>query len=377
MAERAGGGRLRHLRRRDAARYTLPPEQALALADESSPVFLRGAFQRFTVARPRRAEDPRGVPQRRRRRLARAPPRPLRGHRAVLPPGLHRATSSPTWIPALDGVEDEAARRRPRGRRRLRARRLDDPDGEGVSRTRSSSASTTTRRRSRRARAASRGRRRQRPRALRGRARAGRSPARLRPRRHLRLPARHGRPGRALRATCSTRSRDDGTWLIVEPFAGDNGRGQPQPGRPRLLRRLDAGLHARLALAGGRPRARRAGGRGAPARGRHRRRLHALPPRDRDALQHGARGASVSTTIIAGTMSGGSATRAREPDLVGFVARGGVRCRVRVVRGGRAYDPLLAELDARPAAPMEGAGAVPVPPLSCRHVRPTRQRRLG
>ena len=32
------------------------------------------------------------------------------------------------------------------------------------------------------------------------------------------------------------------------------GRGQPQPGRPRLLRRLDAGLHARLAVAGGRPR---------------------------------------------------------------------------------------------------------------------------
>ena len=33
----------------------------------------------------------------------------------------------------------------------------------------------------------------------------------------------------------------------------------------------------------------------------------------------------MSTTIIAGTMSRGSATRAREPDLVGFVARGGVR----------------------------------------------------
>ena len=32
--------------------YTLPAEQALALADESSPFFLCGAFQGFTLARP-------------------------------------------------------------------------------------------------------------------------------------------------------------------------------------------------------------------------------------------------------------------------------------------------------------------------------------
>ena len=38
--------------------YSLPPEQALALADESSPFFLCGAFQGFTSLRPRRTEDP-------------------------------------------------------------------------------------------------------------------------------------------------------------------------------------------------------------------------------------------------------------------------------------------------------------------------------
>ena len=45
-------------------------------------------------------------------------------------------------------------------------------------------------------------------------------------------------------------------------------RGQPQPRRPRLLRLLDAALHAGVALAGGRPRARRAGGRGQDPGGR-------------------------------------------------------------------------------------------------------------
>ena len=54
------------------------------------------------------------------------------------------------WLPALDGVVDALARRRPRGRRGLRPRRLDPGDGGRRSRSRRSSGSTGTRPRSRR-----------------------------------------------------------------------------------------------------------------------------------------------------------------------------------------------------------------------------------
>ena len=46
---------------------------------------------------------------------------------------------------------------------------------------------------------------------------------RLRPGRLLRLPARHGRPGRRGGARRDTLA-PDGTWLIVEPFANDPSR---------------------------------------------------------------------------------------------------------------------------------------------------------
>ena len=61
----------------------------------------------------------------------------------------------------------------------------------------------------------------------------------------------------------SARARDassrDGTWMIVEPFADDRSADNLEPGGPRVLRRLDDGVHAVLAVAGGGPRARRAG----------------------------------------------------------------------------------------------------------------------
>ena len=82
------------------------------------------------------------------------------------------------WLPALDGVVDEARARRDGRRRRLRPRRLGDPHGPGVPERRRSTASTSTPRRStRRARRAARGRG-DRPRALRGRRRRRRTPAR-------------------------------------------------------------------------------------------------------------------------------------------------------------------------------------------------------
>ena len=53
-----------------SARYTLPPEQAMALADENSPVFLPGFFQAVEAAIKGRAENHGRVPDGKRRRLA-------------------------------------------------------------------------------------------------------------------------------------------------------------------------------------------------------------------------------------------------------------------------------------------------------------------
>ena len=189
---------------RRPSRYTLPAEQALALADESSPFFLCGAFQGFTS-------------------LVRDEPKIREAFTSGAGVGWHEhhhdlfegterffrtgynAHLVAEWIPALDGVEAQAARRHSRGRRRLRARRLDDPDGEGVP--------GLAVRRLRLPRGvhrgcapARRGRRRDRSRALRGRARE-RLHGHLRPRHHVRLPARHGRPGRRGAPRRSARSR--------------------------------------------------------------------------------------------------------------------------------------------------------------------------
>ena len=102
-------------------------------------------------------------------------------------------TCSPSWLPALDGVEDRLRGGRAGRRRRLRARRVDAAHGGRVPGRRRSSGSTTTRPRSRRPskRAADAGRG-QRP-ASRSRRRGLRRRA-VRPGHDLRLPARHGRP---------------------------------------------------------------------------------------------------------------------------------------------------------------------------------------
>ena len=82
--------------------YSLLPEQAMALADESSPAFLPGAFQ-IALGVVRDAPKIEAGPQRCRHRLARARPRRLRGLRAVLPPGLQRQPRLDV-APALEGV---------------------------------------------------------------------------------------------------------------------------------------------------------------------------------------------------------------------------------------------------------------------------------
>ena len=126
-------------------------------------------------------------------------------------------------VPVLDSGarrrRGEAARGRARRRRRLRPRRLDDHHGRGVPGLRRSSASTTTARRSRRRASARRGRR--------GDASASRSPrAQDFPGAGYDLVTTFdclhdmGDPVGAARHVREALAAD-GTWLIVEPFAGD------------------------------------------------------------------------------------------------------------------------------------------------------------
>src|SRR5207248_1712072 len=69
-----------------------------------------------------------------------------------------------------------------------------------------------------------------------------------------------------------------------------------EPGGPGVLRLLDAPLHARVPVAGGRARARRAGGRGPDPRRRHLRRLHAVPQGGRDPVQPRVRSEAVTAS---------------------------------------------------------------------------------
>ena len=62
----------------------------------------------------------------------------------------------------------------------------------------------------------------------------------------------------------------NGTWMIVEPYAGRSHRGEPEPARPRVLRGIHAVVHALLVVAGRPHGSGRAGGRGALAIGDHR-----------------------------------------------------------------------------------------------------------
>src|SRR5579862_9587864 len=92
----------------DAAsgRYTLPPEQAFALADESSPVFLPGAFQVVLAAlkaEPRIAENFRtgaGLG------WGEHDPELFEGVERFFRPSYAGNLIS-AWIPALDGVEEK------------------------------------------------------------------------------------------------------------------------------------------------------------------------------------------------------------------------------------------------------------------------------
>ena len=113
--------------------FELPPEQAMAFADEDSPVYLLGGYSlisstykdRERIAERFRTGDGFGWHEH--------DPELFLGTEQFFRPG-YRAHLVAEWIPALDGVDEKLRARRQGRRRGLRARDLDDPDGAGVSR---------------------------------------------------------------------------------------------------------------------------------------------------------------------------------------------------------------------------------------------------
>ena len=85
----------------------------------------------------------------------------------------------------------------------------------------------------------------------------------------------------------------DGSWMIVEPAAGDRTRGQSQSGEPDVLRRLDHDLRADLARSTGRSGVRSAGGIWQAILSDYARRIRQSAQGDRDAVQHDPGGATL------------------------------------------------------------------------------------
>ena len=268
------------------------PSRRVALTDADSPAYLPGVFQIALGAVTTRPGSPRPRGPGRASAGTSTPTTCSRAASGSSAPATTR-TSSATWLPALDGVDRQARGGRHRRRHRLRARRLDDPHGAGVPHGRRSPARTTTPARSR-PRASG-------PReagvgdrvALRGRRRPPTTRAAATTSSRCSTACTTWATPSAPPATCARSLAPDGTWMIVEPARRRPRRGQPQPGRTRVLRVLDAPVHPRVAVAGGRAGARRPGGRGAHPRRRRGGRVHALPPRRRDAVQPRVRGAPV------------------------------------------------------------------------------------
>ena len=336
-------------------RYTLPAEHALALADEDSPAFLPGAFQLMTAAvrdEPKIAEafkSGAGVGWHQHSHDL------FEGCERFFRPGYqHNLTQS--WIPALDGVEDKL---------RLGARVADVGCGHGASTLIMADAYPAS--------------------DFRGFDYHGESIAaatqKADQRAWFEVASAQDFPGKGYDLVttfdCLHDMGDPVSAAAPHPRSARrrrhvaarravrrrHGRGEPEPGRPRLLRRLHARLHARVALAGGRPRARRPGRRGAPARRRHRRRLHAD-----DAASPRRRSTSCSRC-------------AREPSAVPRPR--GVRdarrraALLRGLRGRQGHDPAAPDLVDHPLAHVEGADRLPRAAFPGDHVRRARERQVG
>ena len=105
MAERAGRGRIRRVRPGGGS-YTLPPEQAIALTDDQSPAYLPGFFQialGSVIDSPRITESARsgeGVGWHEHNHDV------FDGCERFFRPG-YNANLVPSWLPALDGVVEK------------------------------------------------------------------------------------------------------------------------------------------------------------------------------------------------------------------------------------------------------------------------------
>ena len=209
-----------------ARTYELPPEQALALADEDSPAFLPGGFTGIVAAYV--DADPfvdafrtgRGVGWHEHDR------RLFVGTERLFRPGYKGYLVS-DWIPKLDGVD---------ARLRAGGTAADVGCGHGASTILMAQAyPVVTVRRLRLPRGVDRhraparvGSRRRRPRAIRGGVGQGLPAGRLRPRHVLRLPPRHGRSrrrGRARAPGARRRRHRDARRAVRRRPPG----GQPQP----------------------------------------------------------------------------------------------------------------------------------------------------
>ena len=275
----------------DTGRYTLPPEQTVALTDATSPAYLPGFFQ---IALGSVLDSPQII------EAARSGAGfgwgehgsdVLEGCERFFRPG-YNANLMSSWLPALEGVTDRLERG---------ALVADIGCGHGSSTILMAQAfpnSTfvgsdyhdgsieTARQRAGEA-------------GVGGRVSFETAPAaaysgeRLRPRDHVRLPARHGRPGGG-RPPCPRHAQARGHLDDRGAERRRPGRGQPQPRGAGLLRLLHAAVHARLAVPGGRAGAGRAGRRGPDQGRRYRGGVHPVPPGGRDAVQRGVRGPPVT-----------------------------------------------------------------------------------
>ena len=115
----------------ETGRYSLPPEQAMALTDESSPAYLPGFFQ---IALGSVLDSPRITEA---ARSGAGFGWHEHGHdvhegcERFFRPG-YNANLISAWLPALEGRGRQAGARRAGGRRRLRPRSVDHPDGPGL-----------------------------------------------------------------------------------------------------------------------------------------------------------------------------------------------------------------------------------------------------
>ena len=198
--------------------WSLSPEQALCLTDPNGPVDMPGAYNIVEAtfhALGRTLENFRSGAG---MEWGEHHPCLFDGTERFFRAGYNSSLIG-SWLPALDGVVDKLESGREGGRRRLRTRRQHHPDGEVLSATRSSSATTIT------------------PNRSDGCARRPRPPAR--PTRGSRSSDAVGYPdtgfdliaffdclhdmGDPVGVVAHARQaiNDDGTAMIVEPFAND------------------------------------------------------------------------------------------------------------------------------------------------------------